>query len=261
MPQFPLVIKRGDYSRSSSPFVLSSSRVPGRDSEAQGRDKSSQWPAFPPTSGEAARARSTNPYRNKPYGVGWSTEHPPALQPLTQALTTELAQTCWRTQWCLQSLSPHTKGQTFRAASPNLTSRPPQGPRSETSQGDAGRGRPLTRIRQSRAHQAQQLPLLLVVALTEELALLEHELVALLQAPLADAAAEAVQVVDALLGAHHQLAGRDGLQAARALHCEQPAGQATGQPAVTSTAGGTRDRAGDTGHQHGVAVSPPWRVG
>lgn len=83
---------------------------------------------------------------------------------------------------------------------------------------------PLTGIRQSRAHQTQQLTLLLVVALTEQLPFLQHKLVALLQAPLADAAAEAVQVVDALLGTHHQLAGRDALQAPSALYCEQPVG-------------------------------------
>lgn len=103
---------------------------------------------------------------------------------------------------------------------------PPRDPGAGAAgRGDAapGAGGPLTRIRQSRAHQAQQLPLLLVVALTEQLPFLQHELVALLQAPLADAAAEAAQVVDALLGAHHQLAGRDGLQAPGALHREQPA--------------------------------------
>lgn len=125
-----------------------------------------------------------------------------------------------------------------------------QGPRSGTSQGDAGRGRPLTRIRQSRAHQAQQLPLLLVVALTEELPLLQHKLVALLQAPLADAAAEAVQVVDTLLGTHHQLTGRDGLQAPGALHRKEPGGargDPAGTPGSTVAAPGGWRGAGDKG--------------
>lgn len=145
-----------------------------------------------------------------------------------------------------------------------------QGPRSGTSQGDAERGRPLTRIRQSRAHQAQQLPLLLVVALTEELPLLQHKLVSLLQAPLADTAAEAAQVVDALLGAHHQLAGCDGLQAPGALHREEPEG-AREDPAGTSgsttaTPGGWRSVGGQgmghlwwgDGHWHRITVSPRW---
>lgn len=168
--------------------------------------------------------------------MGQPPEHPPALQPLPPELPAP-AGTAWRIQGCSQSSSPQSRGHKLRAASPNLTCRASP-----------------TRIRESRAHQAQQLPLLLVVALTEELPLLEHELVAFLQAPLADAAAEAAQVENAFLGSHHQLAGGDGLQATPALHGEQPAGQARGQPAVTA-----RSRGGH-GHQH-HRVTVPWECG
>lgn len=114
VPQFPLVIKWGDYSRSSSFPVLSLSKVPGRDSEAQGRNKGlaqgSQRPALPHlgklhTSWDRVLVLCTGqehkPLQNEPYEMGRSTEHPAALQPLTaelpaQTLTTEVGETGWR---------------------------------------------------------------------------------------------------------------------------------------------------------------------
>lgn len=77
---FP-IIKKGDYSRSSSLFILSLSRVPGRDSEAaQGRDKGlapsspfpHPWKLHIPwvASWCSTQARTINPERNEPDEVG-----------------------------------------------------------------------------------------------------------------------------------------------------------------------------------------------
>lgn len=181
----------------------------------------------------------------------------PTAPPLPRSPLTPLPPR-WERLWLedatvLIELSPLDHGAEVQGSEPKPRLQTPprsRGPRSGTSQGDAGRGRPLTRIRQSRAHQAQQLPLLLVVALTEELPLLQHKLVALLQAPLADAAAEAAQVVDALLGTHHQLAGCDGLQAPGALHREEPGGvrgDPAGTPGSTAAAPGGWCGVGDKG--------------
>lgn len=82
--------------------------------------------------------------------------------------------------------------------------------------------RGLTWVWVIRADRAQQVLLPLVVDLTQQLALLQDKLVALPQLPVAHAAAEAVQVVDALQGAHHKLCRGDLLHAAAALCCKEP---------------------------------------
>lgn len=82
--------------------------------------------------------------------------------------------------------------------------------------------RGLTWVWVIRANRAEQVLLPLVVDLAQQLALLQDKLVALPQLPVAHAAAEAVQVVDALQGAHHKLCGGDFLHAAAALGCKQP---------------------------------------
>lgn len=87
---------------------------------------------------------------------------------------------------------------------------------------------PLTRLGGSGADSAQHLLLLLVVAAAQQLPLLEHKLVPPLQAPLALAAVEAVDVVDVLQHPHDELGRGDGLQAAAALGLEQPAGKVLG---------------------------------
>lgn len=83
----------------------------------------------------------------------------------------------------------------------------------------------LTRVRVVRADRAQQVLLALVVDLAQQLTLLQDKLVALPQLPVAHAAAEAVEVVDALQGAHHELCRGDLLHAATALCRKQPEGR------------------------------------
>jgi len=208
----------------------------------------------------SAQARSTNTYRNEPKEVGMVPRA--SFSPLLLRSPLVPLPPRWERLWLEDAMvltelfhSDHGAEVQGSKPKPHLQTPPrSQGPRSKTSQGDAGRGRPLTRIRQSRAHQAQQLPLLLVVALTEELPLLQHKLVALLQAPLADAAAEAAQVVDALLGAHHQLAGRDGLQAPGALHREEPGG-ARGDPVLGTRDGEMGMGAGSPCHPAGALIT------
>ena len=60
--------------------------------------------------------------------------------------------------------------------------------------------------------------------LAEQPALPHHKLVPFAQPPLADAAAEAAQVVDPVEGAHHKLCGRDLLPTASTLCGENPEG-------------------------------------
>lgn len=83
--------------------------------------------------------------------------------------------------------------------------------------------RGLTWVWVIRADRAEQVFLSLVVDLAQQLSLLQDKLVALPQLPVAHAAAEAVQVVDALQSAHHELCGGDLLHAAAALGRKQPA--------------------------------------
>lgn len=100
----------------------------------------------------------------------------------------------------------------------------------------------LTRVRLVRAHGAEQVFLLLVVALAQQLALLEHELVPLAQLPLAHTAAETAQVVHTLQRPHDELSRSDLLHATAALCREEPAGHRGGtgwaSPSVTLTDGG-----------------------
>lgn len=83
----------------------------------------------------------------------------------------------------------------------------------------------LTWVRVVRADRAQQVLFALVVDLAQQLTLLQDKLVALPQLPVAHAAAEAVEVVDALQGAHHKLCWGDLLHTATALRCKQPEGR------------------------------------
>lgn len=116
----------------------------------------------------------------------------------------------------------------------------------------------LTRVRLVGAHGAEEVLLLLVVALAQQLALLEHEFIPLAQLPLAHAAAETAQVVHALQRPHHELGGRDLLHAAAALRREEPAGHGGGtgwaktvlpgsSPSATRTDSGRQGNPG--GHQ------------
>lgn len=73
-----------------------------------------------------------------------------------------------------------------------------------------------------RANWAEQVLLPLIVNLAQKLTLLQDKLVALPQLPVADTAAEAVQVVDALQSPHHKLCGGYLLHAAAALSGKQP---------------------------------------